>query len=82
MPTVLTIANVRVVIYLNDHRPAHVHLLGQNHKAVIDLFCPSGPPAIRENYGFSGSELSRIMKVLSRSVATLCAEWRTIHGYY
>lgn len=82
MPTVMTIAGVRVVIYLNDHRPAHVHLLGHSNKAVIDLFCPNGPLAIRENYGFSGSELRRFMKVLSRSVATLCTEWRAIHGHY
>jgi len=71
MPTVMTIASVRVMIYLNDHRPAHVHLLGPNHKAVIDLLCPNGPPAIRENYGFSGSEPRRFSKVLSRRVATL-----------
>jgi hypothetical protein len=27
MPTVLWIGNLRVVVYPNDHRPAHVHVI-------------------------------------------------------
>lgn len=28
MPTIFRIGAVRVVIYPNDHRPAHVHVVG------------------------------------------------------
>ena len=36
MPTVLTISGLRVVIYLNDHRPAHVHIIGlYEHRLLI-----------------------------------------------
>ena len=37
MPTVLRIDGVRVVIYPNDHPPAHVHVLGPGWVLVINL---------------------------------------------
>ncbi|MGO9259223.1 MAG: DUF4160 domain-containing protein [Bryobacteraceae bacterium] len=43
MPTVLRFDGLRVVIYPNDHRPAHVHMIGRGHEAVFDLNCPAGP---------------------------------------
>ncbi|TFW13318.1 DUF4160 domain-containing protein [Duganella callida] len=82
MPTAMTILGVRVAIFLNDHRPAHVHLIGQGHEAVLDLHCPSGPPSLRENYGFSRSDLRRLMTAVAPSVAILCAKWRKVHGPY
>ncbi|WP_199271807.1 DUF4160 domain-containing protein [Pseudoduganella flava] len=39
---------MRVVIYPNDHRPAHVHVIGPGCEAVFDLHCPEGPPELRE----------------------------------
>ena len=44
MPTVLRFEGLRVVIYPNDHRPAHVHVIGSRPEAVFDLNCPNGPP--------------------------------------
>lgn len=53
MPTVLRIAGFRVVIYPNDHRPAHVHVVGAEYEAAFNLRCPDGPPELRESFGFS-----------------------------
>jgi hypothetical protein len=82
MPTVLTIFGLRVVIYPNDHRPAHVHVLGNGCEAVFNLHCPSGPPELRENYGFSQRELGRIAGALAQKLGELCIEWKQIHGNY
>jgi hypothetical protein len=79
MPTVLRIGGLRVVIYPNDHRPAHVHVIG-SHEAVFDLRCPDGPPELRENYGFGRQEISRIAAAVAAELAALCEEWRSIHG--
>ena len=68
-----------MVIYPNDHRPAHVHVIG-SCEAVFKLNCPEGPPELRENYGFPASELSKIKAALAEKMALLCAEWRRIHG--
>jgi hypothetical protein len=80
MVTVARIGGLRVVIYPNDHRPAHVHVIGKGHEAVFRLNCPQGPPALRENYGFSAGELARLKTVLEEKTAFLCAEWSRIHG--
>ena len=80
MPTILRFAGLRVVIYPNDHRPAHVHVIGRGSEAVFNLHCPSGPPELRENYGFSTKALSRIAAALTANLADACREWETIHG--
>lgn len=82
MPTVLTANGLRVVVYPNDHRPARVHVIGHGCEAVFSLHCPSGPSELRENYGFSRMELSRITRELNHQIKMLCASWREIHGNY
>jgi hypothetical protein len=67
------------VIWQNDHRPAHVHVLGAGGEAVFNLNCPSGPPSLRESYGFKLADLNRIEDALTTAITALCAEWRTIH---
>ena len=81
MPTILRIGGLRVVIYPNDHRPAHVHVIGDG-EAVFILNCPDGPPELRESYGFNRSDVARIEAGLAEHLATLCSEWRDIHGRY
>ena len=60
MPTGARFDGLRAVIYPNDHRPAHVHVIGRGCEAVFDLRCPCGPPALRENYGFGKAEITRV----------------------
>ncbi len=80
MPTVLRLKGLRVAIYPNDHRPAHVHVIGIGGEAVFVLHCPEGPSELREIYGFSRSDAGRIKSDLDAAVADLCEEWRAIHG--
>jgi hypothetical protein len=80
MPTVDVIDGLRVVIYPNDHRPAHVHVIGSGCEAVFNLHCTEGPPELRENYGFAVGKLSRIKAALTSRLPSLCAEWSRIHG--
>jgi hypothetical protein len=74
------VEGLRVVIYPNDHRPAHVHVMGGGCEAVFKLNCPGGPLELRENYGFTGGRLSMIRAALTSRLTSLCAEWRRIHG--
>lgn len=82
MPTVMRIDGLRVVIWPNDHRPAHVHVMGAQGEAIFNLRCPGGPPELRESYGFRLAELNRIVDELAAAIAPLCEDWRTIHGDY
>lgn len=82
MPTVGKIGAWRIVIYPNDHRPAHVHVIDSvNRKeAVFKLHCPDGPPELRENYAFTRAELNRIAEALQHERLGFCQEWERIHG--
>lgn len=82
MPTILKIFGLRACIYPNDHRPAHVHVIGNGCEVVVKLGCPDGPPDPRENHGFSKKELSKILTELALQLPHLCKEWKDIHGNY
>ncbi|MBV8210503.1 MAG: DUF4160 domain-containing protein [Burkholderiaceae bacterium] len=81
MPTVKRIGGFRVVIYPNDHRPAHVHVIGVDREAVFNLGCPNGPPVLRENYGCTGQEITTISNALAADITALCRVWSIIHGH-
>ena len=80
MATVLRFDGLRVVIYPNDHRPAHVHVIGNGCEAVFTLNCPGGPPALRENYGFARTDVGRIEAALAANLMMACDGWESIHG--
>jgi hypothetical protein len=80
MPTVSRFAGLRVVIYPNDHRPAHVHVIGKGCEVVFNLHCPDGPTELRENYGFNLRDLNRIEAALAADLAAMCREWERFHG--
>jgi hypothetical protein len=82
MPTVLRRDGFRVAIYPNDHRPAHVHVIGDGKEVAIDLNCLSGPPVERENYGFSRREMGSIKGWLTDALRQVCLEWERIHGRF
>ena len=73
---------MRVVIYPNDHRPAHVHVIGAGKEATFALHCPHGPPTLSASYGFERREVNRISQALGQTLELLCKEWRKIHGRY
>ena len=80
MPTIHSVFGLRVVIYSNDHRPPHIHLIGHGCEAVFNLQCPHGPLALRVNCGFSRRDLNRVIDKLTDQLAVFCYEWRQIHG--
>jgi hypothetical protein len=78
MLTALRFAGLGVVIYPNDHRPAHV--IGKGCEAVFNLHCPDGPAELRENYGFNLRDLNRIETGLTVDLAAMCREGERLHG--
>ena len=80
MPTVLRIGRLRVAIYPNDHRPAHVHVMGQGNEAVFILSRRRHSAIFRENYGFPKRRLVRIETVLIDNLDLLLTAWERIHG--
>jgi hypothetical protein len=80
MPTILTLGGLAVRVYPNDHRPAHVHVIGNGCEAVFNLPGPATALELRENFGFRPREVSRIRAQLGDHLEALLAAWETIHG--
>ena len=82
MPTIFTFGSYRVVVYPNDHRPAHVHVIGPDGEAVFNLRCPGGPLELRESFGLSVQEVNRIARQIEIELAELCKAWKEHHDDY
>ena len=76
MPTVLRIGGLRVVIYPNDHPPAHVHVLGPGWVVVVNLIGPT----IREVINCSKREARRTLQLIADRQTELMDAWRRFHG--
>lgn len=79
MVTVLRALGLRVVIYVNDHDPAHVHVLGDG-EAKINLLGAGGSPELIWADGMSRGEVRRALRIVTDEQTALLARWEEIHG--
>jgi hypothetical protein len=82
MPTIDRYQGLRVVIYPNDHRPPHVHVIGRGCEAVFRLNCPSGPLELRNVLHFDDQEITRLAAWLASRIHHACLGWSRIHGHH
>ena len=81
MPTIFrTRRGYAIRIYPNDHRPAHVHVVGPETEARFELLCDQGGVRLMDNYGFSRNQLNSIAQELTELLDDLCIAWEAIHG--
>jgi hypothetical protein len=78
MPTILRFRGFNIMIFVDDHEPAHVHAIGHGGFAVYELFCPDGPVGFREGIGLKRSEKRAIEEFLNDNIGILCERWREI----
>lgn len=78
MPTVHKEHGCRFVIYLNDHPPPHVHVLGDGHAKL--LLKENEPVELDEADGFTFSKLRSILETVEKQKAALLDAWQKIHG--
>ena len=79
MVTVHRAQGLRLVIFTNDHLPAHVHVFGDG-QAKIDLLGPDGLPDLVWAERMSRSEVRRAMAVVTAEQQRLLERWRELHG--
>ena len=74
------ISGFRVVIYPNDHRPAHVHVIDADGEAVFELGL-GGNVELREVRGrMKDPDVVRAYRVVLEHNDSLLEWWREIHG--
>ena len=79
MVTVLRAHGLRVVIYVNDHDPAHVHVFGDG-EAKINLLGTGSSPELVWADGMSRGEVRRALRIVTDEQTALLARWEEIHG--
>ncbi len=79
MVTVLRADGLRVVIYVNDHLPAHVHVFGDG-EAKINLVGAQGAPDLVWADNMTRAEVRRAMRIVAGQLAFLLQKWEDIHG--
>ncbi len=79
MVVVLRRYGLRVVIYRDDHPPAHVHVVGDG-EAKIDLIGVDGTPKLLFADGLKRSDIRRAMDIVVDNRDDLLRRWREIHG--
>jgi hypothetical protein len=75
MPTVLRINGWRVVIYPNDHPPAHVHVLGPGWVVVINLL----QLEVREVIRCGEQQANQVLQRVAEHRMALMEAWRRFH---
>ncbi len=79
MPTVLREANLRVVIYTDDHPPPHVHVFGDG-ETKIALVGQDGAAEVVRIVGADRRESRRALDIVREKRDYLLERWRDIHG--
>jgi hypothetical protein len=79
MVTVHREAGLRFVIFVDDHEPAHVHVIGDG-KAKIDLTGPGGQPVLVYNDGFKVGDVRKALRIVTEQRAMLLRKWDEYHG--
>lgn len=78
MPKVLEENGFRVMIYPNDHRPAHVHVY-KSGLVVINLNNRRTPPSVREVLGMAQQEVRAALLLITVHKQRLVKAWRQHH---
>jgi len=79
MVTIHCAHGLRIVIFTDDHEPAHVHVFGDGH-AKINLIGPGGVPELVWAEDMKRNEARRAMDVVAKHGQAFLARWREIHG--
>ncbi len=79
MITVLRASGLRVVIFVDDHEPAHVHVFGDG-QAKINLAGLDGSPELVWAEGMKRTEVRRAFNIVVENQTILLQRWREIHG--
>lgn len=79
MVTIWRGVGLRVVIFIDDHEPAHVHVFGDG-EAKINLMGAGDEPELVWAAGMKRSEVRKAMALVRAHRPEFAARWRQIHG--
>lgn len=78
MPTIHRESGFRVVIYPNDHEPAHVHVMKAGGEAKIQLL--DTPDFIWVTDEMSDKDARKALEIVEQNQECFLSKWEEIHG--
>jgi hypothetical protein len=79
MVTIFRGHGLHVVIFVDDHEPAHVHVFGDG-EAKIDLLGVDGEPELIWADGMKRGDIRHAMRIVTEHRALFLNRWTEIHG--
>lgn len=79
MITVLRAKGFRIVIFTDDHEPAHVHVFGDG-EAKINLTGAGGRAELIWTVGMSRADIRKCIRLVGENREALLQRWNDIHG--
>jgi hypothetical protein len=79
MVTIYRANGLSVVIFTDDHEPAHVHVFGDG-QVKINLIGPDGAPELIWADGMKRSDVRRAVQIVNERQQQFLGRWRAIHG--
>ncbi len=79
MVTIYRANGLNVVIFVDDHEPAHVHVFGEG-QAKINLIGSDGEPALIWADGMKRNDVRRAMRIVTEQRALFLSRWMELHG--
>lgn len=80
MPTIFRMDGFDVLIYVDDHRPAHVHVFNADGEVVVNLHESVDTMEIREVVKMRRKDVRRAWDMVADNHAAFLDRWRQIHG--
>jgi thiazole synthase ThiGH ThiG subunit len=80
MPTILRQDGFEVMIYTQDHHPAHVHVWKAGGEAVFNLIGTGRAASLREVLGMRKKDVKEAQRIVNLHFQVLRHAWRRIHG--
>ncbi len=79
MVTIYRGNGLQVVIFVDDHEPAHVHVFGDG-QAKINLIGPDGDPELIWADNMKRNDVRRAMRIVTEHQMLFLARWTKIPG--
>ena len=78
MVTVMREGGFRIVIYKDDHPPAHVHVIGDG-QIIVRLIGEHGQPELIREWGSTNADVRKAMRIVTEQQPYLLMRWNEIH---
>ncbi|MDR2563220.1 MAG: DUF4160 domain-containing protein [Prevotellaceae bacterium] len=77
MPTILILFGLKFRIYVRDHEPVHIHVVGNDGEAKFRI---GDEVSLMSNRGLKPKDLHLAQSIIEENRELIVSEWIKIHG--